>query len=241
MNVRSTVSSLERNVHSHGYRAAMYDVVIRGANTFVIWKNLQCIVIVDPDPKYTVVVPRFRCVKLDKQTLLSYADKPAYELPEAFVSDALEKGDECHAILHGDDLASYGWYSVKPTLINDELRLHFNPSYVYMYKGFTLSAYRGQRLHAIGMTLALMQYRSMGFKGMVSCVETNNFDSLKSCYRMGYRPCGNIRFMKFAGKYLIRANAACRKYGLDLRPIGRTGQAIPTSCLQSAVVGPATR
>src|SRR5215510_7921390 len=78
MNVRSTVSSLERNVHSHGYRAAMYDVVIRGANTFVIWKNLQCIVIVDPDPRCTVVAPRFRYVKLDKQTLLSHADKPAY-------------------------------------------------------------------------------------------------------------------------------------------------------------------
>src|SRR5262249_41730315 len=134
MNVRSTVSTLERNVHSHGYRAAMYDVVIRGANAFVIWKNLQCIVILEPDPKCAVVVPRLRYVKLDRQTLLSYADKPEYELPEAFVSDALEKGDECHAILHGDDLASYGWYSVKPTLINDELWLHFNPSYVYMYK-----------------------------------------------------------------------------------------------------------
>ena len=81
-------------------------MVIRGANTFVIWKNLQCIVIVDPDPKCTVVVPGFRYVKLDKQTLLSYADKPAYGLPEAFVTDALGKGDECHAILHGDDLAS---------------------------------------------------------------------------------------------------------------------------------------
>jgi hypothetical protein len=240
MNVRSMVRSLERNVHSHGYRAAMYDVLIRGANTFVIWKNLQCIVIVDPDPNCTAVVPPFRYVKLGRQRLLSYADKPEYELPGAFVSDALEKGDECHAILYGDDLASYGWYSLKPTLINDELRLHFNSSYVYMYKGFTLSSYRGQRLHAIGMTFALKQYRSMGFKGMVSCVETNNFDSLKSCYRMGYGPCGNIRFMKFAGRYLIRANAACRKYGLDLQPIADR-QDIPKSCLQSAGEVPARK
>jgi hypothetical protein len=32
-----------------------------------------------------------------------------------------------------------------------------------MYKGFTLKRYRGQRLHAIGMTRALEHYLSRGF------------------------------------------------------------------------------
>jgi hypothetical protein len=52
---------------------------------------------------------------------------------------------------------------------------------------------------------------------MTYCVETNNFDSLKSCYRMGYVPCGNIRFVKVAGRYIIRADAACLSHNLDLR------------------------
>lgn len=219
MNVRSAVSSIERNFQSHGLRAAVYDVAIRAANTFMTWKNLQCIVISDPNPACADVAPPYRHVVLDREALLSFSKTDDYELKSEFVLEALDKGDECHAILHGDELASYGWYSPRPTLLNEELRVHFSREYLYMFKGFTLRKHRGQRLHAIGMTLALMKYRAAGYKGLVSIVETNNFDSLKSCYRMGYLPCGNIWYAKLASKYLIRADAACRAFGFDLRPV----------------------
>ena len=86
------------------------------------------------------------------------------------------------------------------------------------------------------MTLALMKYRADGHKGLVSLVETNNFDSLKSCYRMGYVPCGNIRFVKMAGKHLIHVDAAGHTHDLDLRPIcdgpGWLGKAIADTANQ---------
>ena len=219
MKVRSAVSSVERNLNNHGLRAAVYDVAVRVANTFMTWKNLQCIVITDPNPACVDVAPEYRHVVLDREELMYFSKTDAYELPPEFVIEALDKGDECHAILHGDELASYGWYSRKPTPLNDELRVHFSGEYLYMYKGFTLRKHRGHRLHAIGMTLALMKYRAAGYKGLVSIVETNNFDSLKSCYRMGYLPCGNIRYLKVAGRYLIRAAAACKAFGFDLRHV----------------------
>jgi hypothetical protein len=173
----------------------------------------------DPDPRCTNVEPPYQYAVLDRQTLLSFSEKNEYELAREFVVSALDKGDECHALLHGDTLASYGWYSAQPTLFNDKLRFHFPPDYRYMYKGFTLPSHRGHRLHAIGMTLALMKYRSAGSKGLVSLVEMNNFDSLKSCYRMGYVPCGSIRFVKVAGRYLIHVDAASQSHALDLRPV----------------------
>jgi len=197
----------------------MYDISVRATNTILTWKNLQCVVITEPNAETMSVAPPYRYEVLDREALLSFAGINEYELTRAFVINALEQGDECHAILDGETLASYGWYSSKPTLFNDELQVHFSPMYRYMYKGFTLRGHRGHRLHAIGMTLALMKYLTAGYQGLVSLVETNNFASLKSCYRMGYAPCGNIRYLKIGSTYIIRATAACRPYGLNLRPV----------------------
>jgi L-amino acid N-acyltransferase YncA len=87
-----------------------------------------------------------------------------------------------------------------------------------MYKAFTLERYRGQRLHAAGVTRALEYYRAKGFRGLVSYVESNNFDSLKSSYRMGYRQCGRIRVMRLAGRYFVYREPECKLYGLKVSP-----------------------
>ena len=103
-----------------------------------------------------------------------------------------------------------------------------------MYKGFTLGEHRGKRLHAIGMTLALADYRAAGYNGLVSVVETNNFDSLKSCYRMGYQPCGKIHYVKLGGTYMIRPDADCRKYDMDLKQVSAATVAACVNLAKSA-------
>jgi hypothetical protein len=81
-----------------------------------------------------------------------------------------------------------------------------------MYKGFTDSRYRGQRLHAIGMTRALEHYLSKGFGGIVSYVESTNFDSLKSCFRMGYRVFGSIYVVRIFGRDFAFSSPGCRRF-----------------------------
>jgi hypothetical protein len=166
--------------------------------------------------------PRFRFTNLDETDLLTFAQIDEYELTADFVRQALAKGDECYAILDGDILASYGWYSHHPTLTNSkDLILDFDRrTYVYMYKAFTLERYRGMRLHAAGVTRNLARCQALGFQGLLSYVESNNFDSLKSSYRMGYRKCGRIHVARIAGKYLIRTEPECERYGLFLRLAG---------------------
>src|SRR5262249_50981302 len=93
-----------------------------------------------------------------------------------------------------------------------DLKLHFNPEYIYMYKGFTHDNYRGQRLHAIGMNLALREYLNRGYRGLVSYVESNNFASLKSVYRMGYKDFGTVYILKMLGEKLIYSSPGCKKY-----------------------------
>ena len=85
-----------------------------------------------------------------------------------------------------------------------------------MYKGFTDPGYRGQRLHALGMTSALKQFRERGATGLVSYVYATNFDSLRSCYRMGYTDVGQIYCLRAGGIYWIHPDAGCRKAGVSL-------------------------
>jgi L-amino acid N-acyltransferase YncA len=88
-----------------------------------------------------------------------------------------------------------------------------------MYKGFTHPNYRGQRLHAIGMTMALDHYLNQGYRGLVSWVEANNIRSLRSCYRMGYRHFGEIYVVKIFRKYLILCSKGCEDYGFKVSAI----------------------
>ena len=153
---------------------------------------LKCIYADRPHPEFLQLADGYEAGFLDLAAIERYAGRPAYDMPESFLRRALATGDECFAIRHGDELAAYGWYSSSANYFTEELTLHFAPEWVYMYRGFTNPAYRGKRLHAIGMTLALRAFLARGFKGLVSCVEKRNDASLKSCYRMGYRPFGSI-------------------------------------------------
>jgi hypothetical protein len=218
MKLTSAFTTFRRNIRNHGLLAATYDIVIRSINQFVYMKTLQCVVIEQVDPKSMTLPPHLHYARIEGSRLALLGRVKENELPDEFVQAALDAGDECHAIMDGNTLASYGWYSKAPTVVDGDLLLHFDPQYVYMYKGFTSKSYRGQRLHAIGMMCALNEYRNQGFKGLVAYVESNNFDSLKSCYRMGYKTCGRIRVLKLAGRYFVQADRGCSDYGLELQP-----------------------
>jgi hypothetical protein len=81
-----------------------------------------------------------------------------------------------------------------------------------MYKGFTDKRYRGQRLHAIGMTRALQHYLDTGYRGIVSYVESTNFDSLKSCFRMGYEVFGSVYVLQLFGRYFTLSSPGCKAF-----------------------------
>jgi hypothetical protein len=216
--VGSIIASVQRTIRNHGSQAAIYDVAIRSINKFVYLKTLECVVIERVDPGSLILPAHLDYVRLDGARLSSLGSVKENELPEGFIRDALAEGNECYAVLDGDTLASYGWYSKTPTLVNEDLRLHFDRQYVYRYKGFTSKPYRGQRLHAIGMMLALNKYRNQGFKGLVAYVESNNFNSLKSLYRMGYKTCGHLRVLRLGRRYFIQSGQGCSGYGLELQP-----------------------
>ena len=120
------------------------------------------------------------------------------------------------------------------------LSVRFGPQWVYMHSGFTHPAFRGRRLHAIAMTIALSLYQARGYRGLVSVVTADNEASLKSCDRMGYRQFGTIytarlgrlpvlrRIPGIKDRVLLFATRSCREFGFRL---DRTPVVLPTSAM----------
>jgi len=213
------LDTVKGNIKNFGLPKALADVGLRAANRVVPFKIIKGVCIENVDPAFLECGAAYQGLFLDESMLRGFSADAENELPSEFLDDALEKGDECYGFLAGSELAAYGWYSTKPTTLElPGLELRFSDQYVYMYKGFTSPRHRGQRLHAVGMTRALESYLARGYRGIVSYVDWNNFGSLKSCYRMGYRDFGNIAIAGVGTRYVLHHDAGCDRYEFRLHP-----------------------
>jgi hypothetical protein len=221
--VRTRLEAAILEARRHGLARTGYDLVLKAVNRLVPLKILRGVMIERPRAEFLECPRRFTPMFLSPGMLREFAGDPETRLSSEFVEAAIAAGDECFAILENGALAAYGWYASRPTRIDPpELRLRFSYDYVYMYNGYTLPRWRGQRLHAIGMTLALRDYLRRGRRGLVSYVESNNFDSLKSCRRMGYVEIGSIFVVRLAGRYRARSSRGCRRLGFRVEPAPET-------------------
>jgi hypothetical protein len=237
VNLHNLVNRIRKNLVHFGIRKTIYDIFLRSVNRVVFFKVFHAMWLERVDPEFLTLESPFEWRLLETSQLEEFANNPEYDIKEEFLGSASEKGDECYGVLDGQVLASYGWYSRQPTETSDDLTLSFNSQYVYMYKGFTHPQYRGQRLHAIGMNLALREYLNRGTKGLISYVESNNFSSLKSVYRLGYRDIGCIAVWKLFGRLIIIYSRGCRKYGLCFQPTNPPAQLeMPSDSLETAGV-----
>jgi hypothetical protein len=203
----------------YGARRTIYRAALRAVNAFVLVKILRGVCVETVDPAFLRYPQQLTATFLTDGMIRRLAGNPEIGMSPEFVEEALAKGDACYGILSGDALVSYGWYSTRPTRIDpSELTLEFDEEYIYMYKGYTHPDFRGQRLHAIGMTLALDHYKSKGFKGIVSYIEADNFDSIKSAFRMGYRIFGSVYIVSVFGAIFSRATPGCKKYRFRVVP-----------------------
>lgn len=214
--VRETVNRL-------GLNAALQDIARRAASKVTevtILKGVR-LTMDTVDRKFLSDDAGYRWGFLDADTLRAAVRRQeGLGMDAAFVEAALLRGDRCYAALDGDVVASYGWYSTRPTAvtaISDDLVLHFDSAYAYMYRGYTLPAYRGKRLHGIGMARAMRACVEDGKKGLVSVVESSNLPSLTSCYRLGYRDFGELYCIEVAGRHYTYATRGCRAYDVHAK------------------------
>lgn len=209
---------LKENFKNHGLKDFLSLALVRAVNKIFYFNALtgMTLDVKDISKDFFEIPEGYSAKFLSAEESHAISQNPENDLPADFVDLALSKGDRCFAVLHADKLASYGWYSSRPTIFSNKWVLNFDPSWVYMYRGYTLPAYRGKRLHAIGIALALRYYSENGSKGLISYVEIANISSLKSVYRMGYKPIGHIFIVGEGSFSKSFATAGCRKLGLEL-------------------------
>jgi hypothetical protein len=211
------LSHLRRKLGSHGLSNTLDAYVLKALNRVFVIKILRGVCVEEADASFLSLPQNYRADFLSADELRKYSSDPKTEISSEFLDEALARGDQCYAIREEETLAAYGWYSAGSTPIGlGELVLNFSRQYVYMYKGFTDERYRGQRLHAIGMTRALAHYLSGGHNGLVSYVEAQNLDSLKSCFRMGYRVFGSIYVVRIFDRYHAFSSPGCSRFGFRL-------------------------
>ena len=216
---RRNVESVFLYARRHGWWHTLHHVLLRTINSVALFKILRGVRVERADPAFSTCPEPYTAQFLPERMLRDFARDPDNQMPEGFLEEALSKGDKCFGICHGATLAAYSWYATTPTRIDPPgLQLRFGAEYVYMYKGFTQLAYRGKRLYAIGMTMALQHFLSRGSKGLVCYIESDNFDSLKSSFRMGYAAFGSVFVMRILGRYLAYATPGCGRYGFRVHP-----------------------
>jgi hypothetical protein len=227
MNLRQFFTEWRRGIAAFGWRSMLPAFALRALKRLIDVQVLRAMYIsavpASFGPDSAGVTAKF----LSADTLRMMSADPRYDLTPDFLDEALAKGDECFGIVDGDELAAYGWYAHTPTKLADDLRLHFDDRYVYMYKGFTLESHRGRRLHAIGMTGALAAYRARGYKGLVSYVEADNLNSLKSTHRMSYIDFGRVLLWRVGKRHLILRTPGCATFGFRVESIRTNSGPVP--------------
>lgn len=219
MNLSKSIDDVRAISRAYGWAAAVHDLGCRAINKVARLQILKGMTVRMRDIRDASLLdaPGFECRFAGEDELIRYAGSGEHEFSPAFLRRAFGRGDRCYAIWDGaGNLASHGWYSNLPTAIDDEFELHFERAYTYMYKGFTLPAYRGKRLHAVGMCRALKTVTEEGKSGLISWVYSNNFASLRSVERMGYRIFGTACSLEIAGSILTYASAGCDEHGFRL-------------------------
>ena len=216
MSLNSAWKTIRQDVEHFGLAKTVYDLCFRTINRFVYFKILKAMKIEEANPDYLETEARFRWQFFTMVQLRELSRTPEYDLNEDSLERSLENGDACYGAMDGDVLACYSWYSNEPTEAAHGLTLHFDSDYIYMYKAFTNPAYRGKRLHSVAMNRALRDYLHRGFKGLVGIIESNNFSSLNSVYRIGYQDFGRLFVLKIGEYPLLWASRGCREQGFYL-------------------------
>jgi hypothetical protein len=224
MATQKAVRYLSDSARKYGISATLHDLQCRLVNKLVQFQILRgmTVRVQDVGDRSLFEARGFEARFVGEEDLWRYAREShdrTHGITAEFVGSALARGDRCYALFDGETLAAYGWYSDRPTPLDEHFVLHFGSGWTYMYKGYTMDAYRGKRLHAVGMCGALRALTDEGRKGLISCVESNNFASLHSVTRMGYRIFGDVYLLRIAGRSFAYATKGCRPYAFWVEPL----------------------
>jgi hypothetical protein len=134
---------------------------------------------------------RYECRFLEPNEVDRFAGE-LDSVSERVAREAATRGDACYAVLDAERLANLALYASRPTPVLNDLIVHFDRPYWYMYGAFTPPPYRGRRLHGLGVLGGALELFDRGVPELVTVYERTNYASMVSALRMGWKPCGRL-------------------------------------------------
>ena len=199
---RKKLASLRCMYRHLGVMGLIHVLTHRIINRFVVMRNYKCLVL-DPTGIAAVRIerkPGFTFREILPDELDRYTSNEAYELTGKFLAQVKSRGDRCYGAFSGGTLVSYSFYASTSTDVDKFLKFHFPRGMCYVYKVFTLPAWRGQRLHSMALSVAIQSLRERGICtfGFTTAIQSCNYASLKSFQRLGFQELGNHRVLGIA-------------------------------------------
>jgi len=219
MRIQTGWERVRQNARQHGLAKTAhrigYGLLKRSASYLsmhCIWA--ACHEIRGPSPAEIERLRNYSMRFLDDAEVLRIASRPECRsagMSEAFARAALAEQHRCMAIREGDFVAHFSWYSRRsPARINDAWTMHFDEAGVYIYFVHTDPQYRGQKLLPFAVQTAT---RESGVDFALAFVESANYSSLNSFYKMGFRDFARIRVARVFGRPLMLHGEGCGQFG----------------------------
>ena len=167
----------------------------------------------EPDPG----VPGFSARIFESgeaDVLLAHVKSAELDLTDAFVRQALGKGDACLAILHADAIVAYTWCAFSPTHDEDGVFVGFRETDRYVYKMFTLPDYRG--LHLLRVFTPVRNRYSVTVRGAtrsISYIGLDNHSSMRHSRAVGTHRIGTAGYLKWGPIFWPFATRRVREHG----------------------------
>ncbi|MGH9735659.1 MAG: GNAT family N-acetyltransferase [Candidatus Acidiferrales bacterium] len=163
------------------------------------------------EPEARESVPeRFQISKLTREEAFDVSRLPGTDMPEMYVHDALDRGDECLGVVIDDEPACVCWFARRgPVALYRWWNVEFLGEYVYVHGAFTVPGHRGKRLLEQNLRAAVARYAVSGVTDMFALVESSNYASLNAFRRAGYVQRAKVRTAKIKGRFVVRHDSEC--------------------------------
>ena len=207
-----------RSIHQRfGIVACMIDILYRCLTKITYFKVLRGMTLtLDSIDNQFLDTDPGRNGEVISGSYVSSLIAPDIGMNQNFIDSAEKRGDWSYVFREDDNVISYGWYSKGKVPIDAQFAIHFSNHYTYMYKGFASKEYRGKKLHALGMAHALSNVAKSGDKGLITYVEANNFASLRSCERLGYKIFGSCWIFRIFGRFFVLKSPGCSRFAFGV-------------------------
>ncbi len=176
-------------VRRFGVRSALEHAAWRRLHSVSGYAAYRCLELpVGVAPAAPPALAEAECREVGLREMADYADDAVYELDPGFIPQAIARGDCCMGVFAAGRLVSYSFNSGCAIGFHPVLRYRLPPGWIYHFKAFTVPAWRGRRLHALGVAAAVRKFATRpAYNGLATLVIEANHSSLRSFERLGFR------------------------------------------------------